>query len=353
MKVLQSPPLCRKEEVSLTSFSASRTASLDVLKCLCAFFVVCIHTHSYNLSGDLLRLIARVAVPAFFMITGFYFEQTYCRHRVGAAMRKLLRLLCGATCFYCLFSAAGRLFDCYQSNIWNGWQSIFPFFNLRNLYLFLVYGENACAYHLWYLHAAFFALGMMWLVCRSGRLYMGYVLATIFWGCGYALSFTGQYMWYRNFLFMGFPYMMLGHYIAAQTDQIRYLFAGWCGWIFVVLGCVALIGEFLIYRYLDLVPMRSHYLFLPAVVVALFGLAVSRPSMGSGTWAAVVGRKYSAQIYIWHLLFIWCIPRLLGRFFWPEWTWFRAMIVFLLTIAVVALWQWGRRCVQSAMVREQ
>ena len=66
----------------------SRAASLDVLKAICAFLVVCIHVPFPGKVGEYFTALTRVAVPIFFMITGFFhadvvLARCWLRHRYG------------------------------------------------------------------------------------------------------------------------------------------------------------------------------------------------------------------------------------------------------------------------------
>lgn len=51
-----------------------RYNSLDVLKVLCAFFIVCIHAPFPGTWGGYFTSITRIAVPIFFMISGFFWK---------------------------------------------------------------------------------------------------------------------------------------------------------------------------------------------------------------------------------------------------------------------------------------
>lgn len=48
----------------------------DVLKALCTFLVVCIYCSPIT-KGGYLNAVYRIAVPCFFMITGFFFKSMY------------------------------------------------------------------------------------------------------------------------------------------------------------------------------------------------------------------------------------------------------------------------------------
>lgn len=52
----------------------NRRKGIDILKCLCAFLVVCIHAPFPGIIGEYFIALARIAVPTFFMISGYFFE---------------------------------------------------------------------------------------------------------------------------------------------------------------------------------------------------------------------------------------------------------------------------------------
>lgn len=49
-----------------------RSASIDALKIIMAFLVVCLHMPFPGRLGILVNVIARIAVPCFFVISGFF-----------------------------------------------------------------------------------------------------------------------------------------------------------------------------------------------------------------------------------------------------------------------------------------
>lgn len=51
-----------------------RNNNLDILKAISAFLVVCIHIKFPGKFGEYINIIAALAVPIFFMITGYYYE---------------------------------------------------------------------------------------------------------------------------------------------------------------------------------------------------------------------------------------------------------------------------------------
>ena len=49
-----------------------RNYSLDLLKFISSFLIVCIHFKISGKTGELITIIARFAVPVFFMVSGYY-----------------------------------------------------------------------------------------------------------------------------------------------------------------------------------------------------------------------------------------------------------------------------------------
>ena len=53
----------------------NRTEQIDVLKAICAFMVVYIHAPYPGPTGAYIISLFRIAVPIFFIITGFYYSK--------------------------------------------------------------------------------------------------------------------------------------------------------------------------------------------------------------------------------------------------------------------------------------
>lgn len=131
-----------------------------------------------------------------------------------------------------------------------------------------------------------------------------YVLAILFLVTCDGLSFLKKGYAYRHFLFMGFPYMVLGYWISRYRHIVPVRLAQWVNMWSVCVACGLLFLEFYLYRYFDVFPCRDHYIMLTWLVFCMFVVAIRWPHWGAGTWMAKVGRQYSAQIYLWHLMFV-------------------------------------------------
>ena len=61
-----------------------RYGGLDILKSICAFLIVNIHAPFPGEAGAYFLSLTRMAVPVFFMITGFFYDNVRSRGRVNA-----------------------------------------------------------------------------------------------------------------------------------------------------------------------------------------------------------------------------------------------------------------------------
>lgn len=77
---------------------------MDTLKAICAFLVVSIHAKTSLWIGEYLVCIARIAVPIFFMITGFYYSNS--RDRQKKQLIKMAKLYIIARMVYMTISIA-------------------------------------------------------------------------------------------------------------------------------------------------------------------------------------------------------------------------------------------------------
>ena len=67
----------------------SRADNIDILKALCAFLIVCIHVPFPGKVGAYFTTLTRVAVPVFFMITGYFYSDTVARHKEKHQIKKI------------------------------------------------------------------------------------------------------------------------------------------------------------------------------------------------------------------------------------------------------------------------
>ena len=84
----------------------SRADNIDILKAACAFFIVCIHILFPGLTGEYFMALTRVAVPIFFMITGFFYSDIIERHKGKQQIKKIFCLSIEANLLFFIWNIA-------------------------------------------------------------------------------------------------------------------------------------------------------------------------------------------------------------------------------------------------------
>lgn len=193
-----------------------RAENIDVLKAICAFLVVCIHVPFPGKMGAYFTTLTRVAVPIFFMITGYFYSDIVAQLNQKKQQKKICFLLVQANIIFFIWNITLNLLKRY--NLVAYVQSVFT---RKNILKFLLLNESPLAGHLWYLGAIFYVLVIVWLVnmlnCRKLLCYMTPILliADLLFGKYSLLVFHREfpYILVRNFFCVGIPYFCIGDYV--------------------------------------------------------------------------------------------------------------------------------------------
>ncbi len=217
-----------------------RNLSIDVLKIILAFFVVFLHMNFLKetypvLSYILVNGLFRIAVPVFLVITGFYF------FHIDSA-KKLKKWLFRTFLLYAI------------------WMLIYVSYWKDNeqIWLTIIFGYH----HLWYLIGTFFSGFLLYFLRnQSSRLLL--TLAIFLFLFGYVVQVSGNlhylntesdsllndYLLYRNFLFVCFPFLTIGFLINKhRIDISTYKNSS----LLVILSILGVIAEaFFNYKYIS------------------------------------------------------------------------------------------------------
>ncbi len=271
----------------------SRASSLDVLKCAAAFFVVWIHYGSGWLSP-----IVRCAVPIFFVITGYYYPMMEEKGNFWKHIRKLLVMVICASVLYGAYDLQHHI----RHDTVNVWMNAFQ---LKRIIKLAVANEPLFGFHLWYLFAVLYCLIIFhyadkWRLTKWLRYASPLLLLVLFFSNFKPIPHIST----RTFLFMGLPCMMIGRCIRENTDKaFRFLSNERYIWIYTFGSLLLAYGEMFLFRtlYHD-GEARDMYIFTLPVFLPYFYWALRHPRFGEGSCIATIGRKYSADIYIFHVL---------------------------------------------------
>lgn len=308
-------------ESRIESGKVARIKSWDAFKWLAAFLVVAIHTsplESVWPYGDFLltRIAARLAVPFFFMLTGYFTVQ------VRKTEKKMFLLYLGVTCLYLPV----------QIYKYMGGETFTAGRILKDIFF------DGTFYHLWYLPACMLGLVLMTLLLKCGKenalaisilLYVIGLLGDSYFGLVRLSPFLSKvydgmftcFSYTRNGIFMAPLFLLLGRLFREQEKKWKRNKDKKPGaaviWnnrlekelILFLCSFVLMIQEALLLHDTDWQKHDSMYLFLPLCSYHLFAFLRcvnerALPSERSGKQADSLWLKGPMYIYFLHPLVI-------------------------------------------------
>ncbi len=292
----------------------TRNYGLDLLKTMCAFLIICIHAPFPGLVGDIFTPLTRIAVPLFFMITGFYYSRTKERQKEKKQISKIFKLFASANILYLFWSLviafiSGESITTFISNS----------FSVKSILQFLLFNESPFGAHLWYLGAILYVLIIIFLFEKKWNRQKLYpiipVLLFLDLALGkYSLLLFGQsipYVFIRNFLCVGLPYFLIGDMINTYSIKMKPKNASLLSIIFIA----TTLTERFVLGYFNLNATRDHYISTTLLAVSVFLLAVhfddkQNSKIYDGLY--YIGANLSSGIYILHPIFIVIMSKAVG-----------------------------------------
>lgn len=199
--------------------SGNSISGLNALKLLCAFFVVQIHASSCL--RPCLSSIIRVAVPIFFMITGYFLLDNNGQINEKIAKKKVikaLRFTIGWQCFY----LAVNCLVCFVVNP-NGITAALP--HSRMDWISFVFVGNFSNGAFWYLNSLVISLAAIWLIAKLKIdkilhvLLVGGIIYALFGENYFSLNYNPiNSAFTRNFIGIGIPAITIGILLRRHQD---------------------------------------------------------------------------------------------------------------------------------------
>ena len=199
----------------------NRNSGVDTLKMICSFLVVCIHARSSLCITPYVINVSRIAVPIFFMITGYYYHKGDDRgHK-----KKIISIVQ----LYLIAQFAYLIYE-FMLSVLIETREFFGLFTIKRLFLFLAINETTPdSAHLWYLLALIYILVIAYFFDRklnnisriviSIVLILGSLIFGVYSNVFFGKTYTGGVI--RNWLFSGLPYFLLGEVIYDTRDVIE------------------------------------------------------------------------------------------------------------------------------------
>lgn len=289
---------------------------IDLLKFICAFLVIGIHTRPFQVSSDLLdRLfyydISNYAVLFFYACTGYFLvagsADRSLNERLSIRIKKVLRL-------YIIWSIIYAPLTLYGWRMEGKWKPIYLLLCVRN-YIFV--GENYYSWTLWYLNGLIFALILIKLLLKKYSIDQIFGLGSILYIVGIVLTMLHEHLeslpmtvaclikvyfklfaTTRNGLFQSIGFVSLGMRIA-EKEQIGKLRASLSnatiiGLAYIVKIACSLFGGQYISMLLDL----PTFFLLFSIII----LGCKKCNLKGGFYKRL--RGMSESIYFIHMYFV-------------------------------------------------
>lgn len=282
---------------------------LDYFRILCAIFVIAIHTAplatiNKEIDFAFTYILGRIAVPFFFMVTGFFFFQKISNDR-QKNVEFLKSFILKITKLY-LFSILLYIpVNIYTGYFTHGFRCI----NLVKDILF-----NGTFYHLWYFPSVILGISISFILYRTFSTKVIYTIVSILFLIGLfgdsyfgiSKSFVAINHFYhfifavfdytRNGLFFAPIFIMMGALIAKDKEQLISFKKSMSGFL---LSAFFMIGEGMLLHTLNLQRHNSMYFFLIPSMFFLFQLLLHLKISNNQKM-----RSISLWVYIIHPLCI-------------------------------------------------
>lgn len=204
-----------------------RLLLLDISKLLMAFFILTIHYGFFDLGEDFKKTLPRIAVPFFFIITGFFFYHNDTQQldtKYYKILKKMILIAILSVSFYVMFDLIrviknnGSTVDFFRT-----------LFSKENLKLTLIYQDFYINVHLWYILSYPIAITLTYIVLKfKNNNYFILFLCTallvinlIFGNYSNLVHFDSELALTRNAYFCAFPFILVGCLIKKNNHLIN------------------------------------------------------------------------------------------------------------------------------------
>lgn len=314
-----------------------RVDSLDILKLISAFLVVCIHAE-FSWDQGYISAVAAVAVPIFFMISGYFYEQTVEEKRTHIQIKKIVKLIILSNAFYFLwhlfiYGISGGAVNYLKSTI-----------TIKSVIEFFVFNESPFSIHLWYLGAILYVLLIVGTAVKKKVFKKLYYLIPVLLFCDlmlgkYSMALWGKdiyYLYSRNWLFFGLPHFLLGSLLRKEEGRILKKFNS-KKWLLILAATAfafTTAGARWFLNINGLNATREHYMSTTLLAISLFVLALAAGRSEKSSKLAKLGRNNAAFIYIIHMFIKDVVALLIPTSLTEIYYLIRPIIIFIVSLAV-------------------
>lgn len=291
--------------MSNTSNKRQINKSINVLKCLAIFAVICIHCKLFNLGakGGVVVALCRFAVPFFFLVSGYF---SFFDNNRSKAIEKykvrtlhLVKLLIVANIIYFIFYNIIRDFSI---------EKIMSLFYLNHIYEYIIFNVSPTGGHLWFIQALIYCYILFYVLAKldinANKLYK-YVpilllLCLVFGEFSHLTSNPYPYYFNRSFLFTGLPFFCFGYLIHDKEYRLKDISDKFIIYT-IILGIFLSALEFLTVGTVEM------YFGTILIAIMIFIYCVKYPLKLDYKVTGWIGGKLYTPMYLLHLIPYWAI----------------------------------------------
>ncbi|MFQ9516397.1 MAG: acyltransferase family protein [Eubacterium sp.] len=277
---------------------------LNFVKGCACFGVLYMHTSYDCFASSIIACLSRFAVLIFFMISGYYCyneDRDIVNSKMPKKIRHILKLCLGATIIYFLWGAI--FVPAFTGNRIDFVLFIETHCTLKNWINFFIFNQLSFGGTLWFLFALLYCYIILILVNKKNWYKGTYIAIPVLIILHIISRGIIQYfnlideniniIFYRNFIFMGFPFFMLGNFIHKYEERVVNIFSNKKLLGFIGVGLAISCIERLV------VPLELFWGTV-AATFCIFVFAVRNPEKKIVPVIADIGDKYSMPVYIFH-----------------------------------------------------
>lgn len=328
---------------------------LNVMRLFAAFSVITIHIHFPGTFGTVMIDIARYAVPFFFMASGFFSYYDSSIDTLSKIKRKIKHIsivYIGAAALYSTYKLLGM-----------GTAFIKRVFSLVSVAEFFLFNMPESSEHLWFLPALIYTYIIFYFFEKfkiTKKMYflipllfgLGVAFREIFFIFGYPFETLKNGYIYRNFLVLGIPFFLLGHYIRANEEKLKAKLSNSVLIIAIIVGTVEAIAVGHLHF------QKNIYLGTFVAVFMIFVFVIKNEEKIKIPLLASMGEKHSLYIYILHQMINNTIKKL-GDFIpiidrtYELLTPVMPFIIFAITLCASAVYVYAKTKIKSGINRKK
>lgn len=209
---------------------------LNFIKGCACFSVLYMHTNSGGLVGTLITCLSRYAVLIFFMISGYYcfnHSSDIINKKYKNKILHIIKICLFSTIVYFIWSSC--ILYVLEGKSINIYLFIKNLVNIKSLVNFVFFNQVPFGGTLWFLFALLYCYIIMWVIDKLKCYRIVYILSMLLIIIHIVSRGVIQYyglidesrniVYYRNFIFMGFPFFMMGNFIHRYEEKLKKKFS--------------------------------------------------------------------------------------------------------------------------------